>query len=258
MLLRSCWKYALVILWLAPPVFAQSSSLVGSQDNSDPAAVSTLDRSLAAMGAASVGPRTSMRASVVVTDNQGNVSNGMITTLGSSNLRIDGANSIVVSNGVAASIQSGSDSPSAIPQAALSEIGFTHIPVLSALREWQALGIRLQYVGEEKLGAIDAVHLHYLQPIDSELGTNGFSGLCDIYIDLRTYFIVRLTYVVRSSGDLSRGMVLTADYSDYRPVSGVMIPFGVTYLLNENVISSQHISEIQANVPVTDSLFLIQ
>lgn len=258
MLLRSCWKYAFVILWFAPTVFAQSTASVASAGNSDPAAVSTLERSLAAMGAASVGPRTTMRASVVVTDNQGNVSNGTITTQGPNNLRVDGANSIVVSNGVVASLQAGSDSPSTIPQAALSEIGFTHIPAMSALRDWQALGIHLHYVGQEKLGAVDAVHLQYLQPIDSELGINGSSGLCDIYIDVRTAFITRLTYVVRSAADLTRAMVLTADYADYRLVSGVMIPFQVTYLLNENVISSQHISEIQANVPITDSLFLIQ
>jgi hypothetical protein len=249
---------ACAILFLgAQIVSSQSSSNASTSQVSDPAAASALNLSLQAMGLGNVKNIGSTQASITVTDTQGVTSSGTLTTQGITNVRMDSPDSIVVTNGFSATLQSGSDTPTNIPATSLGEIGITHIPVLSGLSNWASSGMILRYLGPETLGNFSVYHITYQQPVDTQWSGSTFIGACDIYIDMQTQFIDRLTYVVRSPANTSLAVVVTVDYRNYTAVSGLMVPFTVIYSIGSSVTATQTITNFQINVSTSDSQFLI-
>jgi hypothetical protein len=223
---------------------------------SSPAAISALQGSLAAMGAGSLGTISSLQLTVNVTDSTGNGSTGTITTQGVNNLRMESGSSVTVSDGTKVLLQSDGGTATHLSQPALSEIGFTHIPVLSYLGNWSQLGMILSAIGTETLSGRSVYHIQYQQQIDQQLG--GLSAPCDVFIDAQTHFIDRLTYVVRTPSNLRQAAVITVDYGNYQAISGVMVPFTVTYSIDGNSISTQTVTTFEINIPINSSLFQIE
>jgi hypothetical protein len=98
--------------------------------------------------------------------------------------------------------------------------------------------------GKEDLNgkAVEVLHL-----IDSE------GPPMDVYVDTRTFFIVKVTgYFVVAGG---RSTALSAEFSDFRKVDGTVFPFRIANFGGGYRIAETTMSVYRINPPIPDSLF---
>ena len=104
-------------------------------------------------------------------------------------------------------------------------------------------GYKTSYLGRD---ALHATPVDILQLEDNE-GT-----LMRVYVDVGTHLIVR---VVGFFGNGAAGAELAAEFSDFRDVEGVKLPFRVTNYSGINKIAETVTSEIRINTEMPDTLF---
>jgi len=110
--------------------------------------------------------------------------------------------------------------------------------------EYVAMGAKLTYVGKEKVNAIDA------HKIDVTIGT----------VKMTEYYDVATGYKIRQviTAETPMGaQTITSDYSDYKDVSGVKMPFKLNQDLGMMQLALTA-SKIEANTNLADALFEIK
>jgi len=147
--------------------------------------------------------------------------------------------------------------PQFVSRRALGNGGITDIPVLSVFSQWTNSNVGLTYVGLEDLNGAKVLHIVLQLPPSVSTQTPRPEPPCDIYLDSQTFLVTQLVYTLHALSDLKFTAPVTVKYEDYRTVQGVQVPFKVTNLMGANVVSTQIVTSVNFNVPVTDATFTL-
>jgi len=261
-------KHALLLLLACVALPAvmwarQSSAPTGSGSQtptSDPQAITVVQSALAAMGAQSLSGVSNVQEVVSLTtyDSDGPSTTTVTITTNGASLRMDsqGSNgtSTLIMDANRAQMQS-ADGVEEVPRSAFGGPGFTQIPLLSMLAHWQDQGAIVKYVGEETDGTSNVRHIRLQTPPDLTLGAGNSDAPCEIYFDSQSLLMTKLIYDIRSPADLRKTLPITVAYQNYKVVSGLAIPFSVTYTVRGTPLSNQVVQDVIVNAPVTTSEF---
>ena len=231
----------------------------------DPQALAVLQRCLAAGGGAqALGTILDFSASGTITYRwAGQDVVGSVTAQGKglTEFRLDsvlpqGTRSFKVV-GTAGSITTEDGKTSALPYSALMTaptLAFPGVRVASALNNST---IALQFLGLVPFESAQAYQIHVAPLLDSSLtppsGATQF-GSFDLYIDPTTYHLLELSesiWVAHSVQSLRHEI----RYSDYRSASAVVVPYGISDLVNGQEIWSISLSSITFNNNPSDLIF---
>jgi hypothetical protein len=88
-------------------------------------------------------------------------------------------------------------------------------------------------------------------------GLNRPRYLADFYV--RDYFVDSVTFQVVMTQDLApRHVIRQLQYSDFRPISGVLVPFSINEVAGGQQTWSMQLSQISFNAGLQDSAFALQ
>ncbi|SRR6266566_3858336 len=195
---------------------------------------------------------TLIQAQVTVPRKDGPVTTGVtIRTMGTSSLRVEASPadgpSILTLNNQQAWLKVGTDPAEYIPRVAIASAGITYVPLLSILANWSDPGMRVEYIGLEKLGISTAHHVRLTPPLEDDLPPE-LESPCDIFIDPLSFLVLKLIYVIRPPASLVNKVSLEIAYSDYRAVSGILIPYRLTHTINGQLARDYRVTSFSVNL----------
>jgi outer membrane lipoprotein-sorting protein len=116
------------------------------------------------------------------------------------------------------------------------------------LLDYKLKGNKIELVGKEKIAGADAYNLKIML-------SNG--NVRNIYLDAASYLTVKATRKVTRAGT---EVMVESFPSDYKEVSGIMVPFTVqVQILGDGGTVSQKLTfeKVEFNVPVDDAVFIM-
>jgi hypothetical protein len=176
----------------------------------------------------------------------------VLKTLGKKAWRTEAATpdgmSVTVVNGLDARSQVGSEEARAFPTASVAEAGNWMIPALSIIGEWGDPEIQLEYLGLQENGTVHHVRMHRLP---QEGGWAAVYSPCDIFLDAVTGLPVRIAYSLHPPANLRVDIPVEVKYQDYKNISGILIPYHVTYSIRGRLVSEFHTTRFAINQGVS-------
>jgi hypothetical protein len=256
--------FPLLIPQLVQSVFGQQAT--SQTAASDPQAVALAAQALAALGTTQVNDAT---LSGTVTRTIGpDVETGTLTLKARASVQSridlnlqDGTLSEIrttASDGspVGSWISNGTAHPMAIHNCLTDAAWF--FPRLSVLNI-QALTPNsvLKYVGQEMKGGRSVQHLTYfVQPPSGNLGDLAqHLTVEDIYLDSTSLLLVALTYNEHPDNNAVVDIPLELDFSDYRAVGGIQVPFRIQKTFNGSLLLDITVQSAALNSGLTNSDF---
>jgi len=131
----------------------------------------------------------------------------------------------------------------------------THVPVLTLQSQMGNISATVKYVGLEQDGANAVHHIRMQQPLNPAAGLGNLDVPTEFFINSQTLLPTKLIYAIRAPSDLATVSLMQAEYTDYRTVDGILVPFTVRYSADGSFVSEQHVVTFDANVGVTDANF---
>lgn len=242
------------------------ASRLGAQEVSpqrDVEAVAILQQSATAMGVVNLADIHDTVAQLQVTTYRGErtrTGNAVVKTLGREYSRTQTDSSdlqtVLVTRTEAAYLKTGTEKTRRIPLLSLGPAGMSEVPLLSIVGQWQDSSLKLEYAGLETRDGSSLYHLRMRRPNRahrSELGD--FAPACEAYIDPATFLVVKLVYSMRPPANLLYSEPVEVSYADYRPVSGILIPFKVSYRVRGRLVSEHQVVSFAVNQGVQQSEF---
>jgi len=112
------------------------------------------------------------------------------------------------------------------------------------LLDYKAKGHKVDLLGTERLGKRDVYHLKVLKK-------NGKTE--HYYLDTKTGLEARVVSTAEMPGGAK--VEMAKEFSDYRPVKGILVPFVIRDFANDTLVSETTLDSVEINVPLEDSLF---
>jgi outer membrane lipoprotein-sorting protein len=131
----------------------------------------------------------------------------------------------------------GQTKPEPVPADQIKE-ALDDLDIQGNLLNYKEKGHTVEYLGTVD---VEGTECHKLKV------TRKTSGDQTMYIDPKSFMIVR---TVTKRNAMGQEMEMKVDYSDYKPVSGIMLPHSITQQFGTIVISS-----VKVNEPVDDKMF---
>ena len=258
----------LFLLLISPVVLSSGQALPASAvPVRDPAAIALAQKAMAAMGGPAVIQNITDSVTIgtlTIHAPQGDMSAPTtIKTKGNQELRIEsrwpgGASARIVNRGKGVILH-----PDGHVQTLSLDNTFAerprHIPALSLLAEQSNPRTEITAAGESSIAesAADIISLSLpTAPTAEQARLFRESTRRSFHIDRQTCFVSRLEYPLypENGGPPAKAAIV---YSDYRNVSGVMVPFHQTTYIDGELDSDLVLSSVQFNVGLTDSDFLL-
>jgi len=135
-----------------------------------------------------------------------------------------------------------------------------HIPALSILSEWQSSNIEVRYVGT------DAVNGSPVQVVAISLIPTSDPKWADFYrtttqtlfyIDQASALVSKIQYQNFAENDSNVSEKVEIVFTDYRPVSGVLVPFKQASYADGNLRSTLTFTSVAFNAGLSDSEFAV-
>lgn len=258
-------RFGLVLLLLHFSVSALSQqaqpATTPSPASKDPQAMSVLNQALAgAGGAQGILAVTDYTATGNVTypANQGANVTGTITIVGRGlkQFRLDevlptGSDSQSINNG-GITVKTSEGAIQIVPYPAPMMAGSITLPCLQLASLSMDPNIRLIYKGIVNQAGLSLHDIRAMRVFPGQPYPNGpfvDLGNADLFIDASTLQLVTAQDTAR------RGVVRTIQYSDYRTVKGVAVPFSVSEQINSGVVRQIQLNRISFNSGLQDSAF---
>ena len=192
---------------------------------------------------------------VAPTDEQASSGTVLLKTMGKGVWKaeadtLDGA-SVLVLNGSQGMSQSRSDQQSFLT-ISIAEAGNWFLPAYSIIGEYADPSLNISYLGLE-----GSTHHIQLLRTSTDPTLQEVLSPCDVYIDSATSLPFRLTYFLHPPADLKIRIPAQVEYSDYRAVSGVLLPYDVKFSIRGKLIAEYKLSSFTANVGLSPSEFSV-
>ena len=268
--LRSCarlvWPLALLFLLAQSGILAQAPS-ASAVPVKDPGAVALALKAIHAMGdpakVASIADSAAV-GTLTVHGSQGVFSaSTTIKTKGSQELRMEsqwpiGTSTRIVNAGKGVIVRPDGSVKALILKNTFAERPH-HIPALSLLAEHASPNIEITASGQSSVAGAPADIISLSLPTSSDPQQAQFfreSTRRSFYIDRLTRLISKLEYPLypENGGPPAKIEIF---YSDYRNISGVMVPFHQATYLDGTLQSDLVLNSVQFNVGLADSDFIL-
>lgn len=136
-------------------------------------------------------------------------------------------------------------------------------PALSVLSRLSTPNLSITYLGEETRQDVAVHHLHFVQQYPNSASAD-FRPLqealtaTDIYLDASTLLPVAIAFNAHPDNDMLRSIPVEVDFSDWRTVQGVAVPFRIQKLFNGTLILDVTVESAVVNSGLNDASFAIQ
>jgi hypothetical protein len=254
-----------IFCFASAAALAQQSTLAptaaSAQVVRDRQAVSLLAASYQALGGASAAAIQDTHTTVQITYPNGSSLAAHSATMETSgaNMRFDDSTlgtSVVVNGGTAIFAPAGG-TPVPMSKYSLGNGGITHLPVFSVIGNYTDATIQVVYVGEEPLGSSTVHHIQMQQPLPAQFGFGPFDEPCDIYVDSKSLLVSKIVFAQHSPFDFRSVLHIGIQYNDYRAVSGILVPYSLTYSTNGVVTDQETVTAFAVNQGTQPSDFQI-
>lgn len=135
-------------------------------------------------------------------------------------------------------------------------------PALSSLSATTRPDLVTTYVGLETLNNRSVQHVRFFRNIVGQTPTIATQiaqlSTVDIYLDATSLLPTAIRFQTHPDNDFSVNFPVEVDYSDYRNVNGVQVPFRIQKYVNSNLTFDVAVSSVSINTGLTDSDFSIQ
>ena len=113
----------------------------------------------------------------------------------------------------------------------------------SVLLDYKAKGRTVELIGTE---AVQGITMHRLRV------TTKTGAIQEIYLNADTMLEAKMVMQVEQGG---RKGVVTSEFSNYKPVDGITVPFHIRQTYNGQVMAEVTYDQVEFNVATPDSLF---
>lgn len=96
------------------------------------------------------------------------------------------------------------------------------------------------------------------RPLPEGTGLGDFDAPCDLYIHPDTLLVAKLVYHIRAPQNLLQTVPIEVTYEDYRFISGIAVPFRVTYSLRGQTLSQYQVTSFGVNQGARESDFNVR
>jgi type II secretory pathway pseudopilin PulG len=164
-----------------------------------------------------------------------------------------------ISNGAPAGNWSGPDgvNHSISPHNLLIDWGW--FPAFTLLNVSSSSNTVVTYLGEETRSGHSVEHLNAKQQFPNQKGNIAtllqHLSQMDIYIDCKTSLPVALVFNMHPDSDAGLDIPVELDFSDYRSVNGVQIPFRVQKYINHSLTIDLQFQNVTTNTGLSASSF---
>lgn len=132
-------------------------------------------------------------------------------------------------------------------------------PALSILAEFSNPNIFVTYVGAETRNEAPVLHLRYSFPIaiadKHSAAVQSQLSVTDVYLDPSSYLTVSISFNVHPDDNMLVNIPVEIDFSDYRVVEGVQVPFKIERYLNGTLMFDFNVQSVSINTGLSSSEF---
>jgi hypothetical protein len=135
-----------------------------------------------------------------------------------------------------------------------------HIPALSILSEWQSSNIEVRYVGTDAVNGSPAqvVAISLIPTLDPKWADFYRTTTQTLfYIDQAKALVSKIQYQNFAENDSNISEKVEIFLTDYRPVSGVLVPFTQSYYADGRLLSTVTLTSVTFNTGLSDSEFAV-
>ena len=249
--MRVTWLWSLVV------VVVSISNLVAAQKPSrDPQAMTLLAQCAAAMGAASI-QDMSATGTLTTADPEAQAAQITIENKGAAE-RMDIASSgdaqtYVLNGGNSWSVRQGKQA--GLPYALVAYNRPEHAPVTACTQDIQNPNMSFAYVGQEKFQNGLVEHVRISLPPNKDDNLDSLISELDVFLDTQTSVVLKTERFVFDPEAYQNHSVWATQYSDYRVVGTVLMPFHIENFLDGQKVRDVSFSSVQVNVGVPESQF---
>jgi outer membrane lipoprotein-sorting protein len=165
---------------------------------------------------------------------------------------------LTFSKGLAAENYNAETTPTSLERAASSHSSLAPLFLLAAaLNDSESA---FEYVGEETVDGEKLVHVRVWKTFTSKAKLSHLAKFSekDIWLEAATALPRRIAYEQRDGGGASDRFRIEVAFSDYRNVSGVLVPYHIEKSINGTPWASITIQQVTFNSGLTDSHFQVR
>jgi hypothetical protein len=159
----------------------------------------------------------------------------------------------VLNGGSSWSIQQGKQT--GLPYALIAYHRPEHVPALACIQDIQNPNMSFAYIGQEKVQGGLVEHVRISLPAAGDDNTDSLISQLDIFLDTQTLVVLKTERFVFDPEAYQNHSVLATQYSDYRPIATVLMPFHIENYLDGQKVRDVVFSSVQVNVGVPDVQF---
>jgi hypothetical protein len=171
----------------------------------------------------------------------------------------DGLHSIILNHGAGKAVDP--NGMRVIPPETVAAIGLVILPLPTVTADLGLPG-RISEKGMEQRAGVSLhnieVHRTSHQQLDQTLDSHSplsNLGRSEVLIDPATFMVVATRVVLTARTSRARNIVREMNYSDFRKVGGLVVPFTIQERAGDQLISTIVLSSIDFNVGVADDVF---
>jgi hypothetical protein len=132
-------------------------------------------------------------------------------------------------------------------------------PALSVLSQLSNPNVVVSYIGTESKNSITVQHVRFVLAIPSLPAADAARlsplSTTDVYVNSSTFLPVAITFNQHPDDNLSLNIPVEIDYSDYKQIQGVQIPFQIQKSLNGSLMLNLTVQNATINTGLTNSTF---
>lgn len=261
-------RIVLVVLFFFGVSLSLSAQQAGTSLQRDPQAVTLVQQSLAAMGGAQA---LAFADSLAIGNVQSFKPDGTSVTLpivkktkGTKMVRTEvqrpeGTRLRIVNSGIGALQFPNGTIRRLFPNNTVAE-RIEHIPALSILSEWQSSNIEARYIGADTVNSspVQVVAISFIPTSDPQwIGFYRSTTQTLFFIDQTTNLVSKIQYQNFAENDSNVSEKVEVFFSDYRLVSGVLVPFTQSSYADGRLRSTLTLTSFAFNTGLSDSEFAI-
>jgi hypothetical protein len=111
------------------------------------------------------------------------------------------------------------------------------------------------YIGQEKFQSGVVEHVRISLPTTGDDNTDSLISQLDVFLDTQTLVVLKTESFAFDPEAYQNHSVWARQYSDYRAIGTVLMPFHIESFLDGQKIRDVSFSSVQVNVGVPDSQF---
>ena len=165
----------------------------------------------------------------------------------------DDTQTFVLNGGNSWSIQQGKQTD--LPYALIAYRRPEHTPALACVLDVQNPNMSFAYIGQEMFQDGTVEHVRISLPTTGDDNTDSIISQLDIFLDTQTLVVLKTERFVFDPEAYQNHSVWATQYSDYRAIGTLLMPFHIENYLDGQKLRDVSFSSVQVNVGVSDSQF---